>query len=578
MGTPHSPWQRLHGLPLAATLALSLLVACAPAPPPAAPAAQATSAPAAPTTAPKPAAQAPASGQAAQPAATQPAGQTAAQPAAGATQPAGQTAAQPAAGTTQAPTGTLTFIQSLLPIVADPHVEYLNSSWGVNYSIYDPLARVDEEGKLTPYLATSWKMEDPTTWIFQLRRDAKWHDGAPVTSKDVVFSIQRLLDPATKSYWTGIYSYVTGAEAIDDYSVRIKTKSLVVALPQDFGRMAMLPKDQFEKAGKDAFFQKPIGSGPFKFVSQVQGERMTLEANEQYWGEKPKVKTLVLKQVSDAATRVAELMAGTADIVDGIPPNEVERINGSGTSSVLAAPTVRRIMLQFAISTTPELKDARIRQAVGYAIDAEAINKGIYGGKAGVQTGWLDRFSFGYNKDLKPRQYDPAKSKQLLAEAGYPDGMPIDFTSFKGRFLLDDEVSLAIADYLGKGGFKVNFKSMEFATFSTAMNKGELRGVFLSSSGNSTGDPDQVFRSFDSKRQALYVIDPALDALIDKQASETDPVKRAAAVAEVDAYIHTNTLDLNLMTVPGLYGLNKRVQGWKPSPFEVFSFVSASVR
>jgi peptide/nickel transport system substrate-binding protein len=504
-------------------------------------------------------------------AAAAPAGQPAA--------PAGLTAApaaQPAAPA--APTGTLTFIQSLLPIVADPHVEYLNSSWGVNYSIYDPLARVDEQGKLQPYLATSWKMEDPNTWIFMLRKDARWHDGTPVTSKDVVFSIQRLLDPATKSYWTAIYSYVAGADAVDDYTVRIRTKSLVVALPQDFGRMAMLPKDQFEKAGKDAFFAHPIGSGPFKFVSQVRGERMTLEANEQYWGEKPKVKTLILKQVTDAATRVSELMAGTGDIVDGIPPNELARINASNIASVVAAPTVRRILLEFALSTTPELNDERVRKAIAHALDAEAINTGIYNGQAGKQTGWLDRFSFGYNRDLKPYPYDPAKSKQLLADAGFPNGMPLDFTSFKGRFLLDDEISLAIADYLTKAGFKLNFKSMEFATFSTAMNNKELKGVFLSSSGNSTGDPDQVFRSFDSKRQALYVVDPALDVLIGKQAQETDLTKRAAAVAEVDAYLHGHMLDLNLMTVPGLYGVNKRVQGWKPSPFEVYSFVTATVK
>src|SRR3990172_5693439 len=339
----------------------------------------------------------------------------------------------------QAPRGTLTFVQSLLPLVADPHVEFLNSSFHVQYAMFDPLARVNEEGKLTPYLATSWKWESPTSWVFELRKGVKWHDGAPFTSKDVVFSISRILDPATRSIWGRIYSFVERAESIDDYTVRIRTKVPSVAVPQDFGRMAMLPKDQFERIGKDAFFQKPVGTGPFKFVRQVRGEEIVMEANLNYWGGPPKVRTLVFKQVTDEATRVAELLAGTADIVDGIPPADAARVNASGRATVTFAPTVRRILLEFAVLTTPELKDRRVRVAVAHAINGRAINLAIYGGQAGRQTGYLDRFSWGYNQSLKPYIYDPAKSKRLLAEAGFPNGMPLVFLMGRGRFLLDSE-------------------------------------------------------------------------------------------------------------------------------------------
>ncbi|MGQ0569093.1 MAG: ABC transporter substrate-binding protein [Armatimonadota bacterium] len=478
----------------------------------------------------------------------------------------------------QAPRGTLTFVQSLLPLTPDPHVEFLNSSFHVQYAMFDPLARVNEDGKLTPYLATSWKWESPTSWVFELRRNVRWHDGAPFTSKDVVWSISRILDPATRSIWGRIYSFVERAEAIDDHTVRIRTKTPSVAVPQDFGRMAMLPKDQFERAGKDAFFQRPIGTGPFKFVRQVRGEQIVMEANLQYWGGPAKVKTLIFKGVTDEATRVAELLAGTADIVDGIPPADAQRVNASGRANVIFAPTVRRVLLDFAVLTTPELKDKKVRLAVAHAINTRAINIAVYGGQAGRQTGWLDRFSWGYNTSLKPYIYDPAKSKRLLAEAGFPNGLPLTFMMGRGRFLLDHEVGLAIADFLGKAGFTIDFKVFEWGTYSAMRTRKEFKGVYMLSSGNSTGEPDQVFRTFDSQREAIYIVDQKLDDLIHEQMGEPNREKRAKIVATVDAYVHENMLSFNLMTIPGVYGLNKRVTGFKPSPFEIFTFANVGVQ
>jgi peptide/nickel transport system substrate-binding protein len=483
----------------------------------------------------------------------------------------------PARVEAQAPKGTLTFVQSLLPLTPDPHVEFLNSSFHVQYAMFDPLARVNEDGKLTPYLATSWKWETPTSWVFDLRRNVRWHDGTLFTSKDAAWSINRIMDPATRSIWGRIYSFVDRAEAVDDYTLRVRLKSPSVAVPQDFGRMAILPKDQFERMGKDAFFQRPIGTGPFRFERQVRGEQIVMEANLRYWGGPPKVKTLVFKQVADEATRVAELMAGTADIVDGIPPTDAARVNGSGRAVVQFAPTVRRVLLEFAVSTTPELKDRRVRVAVAHAINTRAINNAVYGGQAGKQTGWLDRYSWGYNQSLKPYIYDPARAKRLLAEAGFPNGLPITFMMGRGRFLLDHEVGLAIADFLGKAGFTVDFKVFEWGTYAAMRTRKEFRGVYMLSSGNSTGEPDQVFRTFDSEREAIYIVDPKLDDLIHSQMGERDRDKRAKIVAAVDSYVHENMLSFNMMTIPGVYGLNKRVKGWKASPYEIFSFSGISV-
>ena len=476
------------------------------------------------------------------------------------------------------PTGTLTISQATIVPLMDPHALTTNSQFSIYYSVWDPLSRVDEEGKLQNYLAESWQNETPTSWIVKLRKDVKWHDGSPFTAKDVVFSVQRLLDPATKSIWTAVYSYVTGAEAVDDYTARIKTKTLVVNVPQDFGRMQMMPKDAYEKLGRDAFLKTPVGTGPFKFVKMAAGDSITLEANMDYYKGPPKIKTLIWKQVPDPATRVAELLAGTSDIVISLPPNEVTRINNSPNAKITSGGSVIRVMLNFAQSTTPALKDVRVREAAIRAIDADAINKAIYGGMAGKQTGWLDKNSFGYNKELKPYTYDPAKSKQLLAAAGYPNGLPITFMMRKGDFLLVDEVALAVVDYLKKGGFDVTFQSFENAAFTQMGARGEYKGIYLLASRNSTGDPDQVLRALDPKREDKYVLDKDLEKLIDTQASEPDVTKRAAAVAAVDKYIQDNYLAFNMMTVPSLDGVNNRVSNFKQSPFDVYSVYPLAVK
>lgn len=557
--------QALRGLVGLGATTLLASVACQQAAP-AAP----TAAPAKPTTAPTTAPAKPAAAATAAPAAPAAKPAEAAKPAA-----AAPAAARPAV----TPTGTLTYAQQLLPVSLDPHVEFVNSSFTYLYSLYDPLTLVDQDGKLQPYLATSWKAEGPTTWFFEMRKEATWHDGSPVTANDVKWSVERFLNPDTKSGWRAVYTNIIDRiDVVNDNAFRVQLKTPSVAIPYDVARWWVLPRNIYEKVGKDAFFEKPVGSGPYRFVRAVKGERLELEANEQYWNGAPRIKTLVFKQVPDASTRVAEALSGASDVVDAIPPNEIARINASQNTQMVVFPTVRRILLDMAIETTPELKDVRVRKAIAHAIDYDAINQAIYDGKAGKQTGWLDRFSWGYNKDLKPLGYDPARARALLTEAGYANGLPLQYWVGKGRFLGDEDVALAVTDYLNKAGFKVDLKIQEFAVFQAARARKEYRGIYMLSSGNSLGDPDQVSRALDSKRESLYVLDPELDNLIRAQQSEVDTTKRAAAVAAMDTYIHENALSLNLMTVPGFFAVNKRVEGFRPSPYEIHTFYGASVK
>jgi len=499
-------------------------------------------------------------------------------PAADTTQSPGSTSA-PSAGATvdTGPSGTLTIAQQAILPRPDPYALTTNMEHSIVLSMYDPLSRVNEEGVLTYYLAESYEPQGDNAWLVHLKQGVKWTDGSEFSADDVVFTINRMKDPDTKTIWTAVYSYIDSAEVVDKYTVKINTNRRVVNLPQDYGRMSMMPKAAFESMGADAFFANPVTSGPFKFVELVPGERFVLEANMDYHLGPPKVKNLIIKQVPDAATRVAEAVTGASDIVFDIPPTEIANINGSGKAKVIEYPGVGRIVLEFAISTTPALEDIRVREAAFLAIDADAINNAIYGGAGGNQTGWMDRHTFGQNKTLVSHGYDPDRARQLLIDAGYPNGLPIDFTIRTPDGLLTEDVALVMNDMLKAVGFQTNFVTLEAAEFTKRRNDSQMTGLWLQGSRNSTGDPDQILRAYDPARESKYLFDDQLTALILAQASEPDPAKRAIAVAAVDKYIHDNYLGYNVLTWPGIDSVSNRVSGYIPSPFEVRDFRNVSV-
>jgi peptide/nickel transport system substrate-binding protein len=483
--------------------------------------------------------------------------------------------ASPGGGGTSS--GTLTVAQQAILPRPDPYALTTNMEHSIVLSMFDPLSRVNEEGELTYYLAESYEPESETSWIVNLKPGVMWSDGTEFTAEDVKFTIERMLDPATDSIWTAVYSYIESAEVVDTHTVRINTTRQVVNLPQDYGRLSMMPKAAFESMGADAFFADPVTSGPFLFSELVPGERFVLEANPNYHLGPPQVQNLIFKQVPDASTRVAEAVTEASDIVFDIPPTEIENVNSSGVAEVLAYPGVGRVVLEFAIATTPELEDPRVREAAFLAINAEEINETIYGGAGGLQTGWFDRHTFGQNTELEAHGYDPERARELLAEAGFPDGLEIPFTIRTPDGLLTEDVGLAVDAMLNEAGFITDFQTLEAAEFVERTNDGAHVGLYMRGSRNSTGDPDQILRAYDPKREDKYILDETLEAMIDAQAAEPDPEARAVLVAEIDEYIHTNFLGFNILTWPGIEAVNNRVEGFVPSPFEVRWFHEVSV-
>lgn len=465
---------------------------------------------------------------------------------------------------------------AILP-TTDPYSLTLTDQWQDVYAMYDPLSLVNNSGQLQNYLADSWKNESPTSWLVTLKKGLKWSDGSPITSADVVFSVQRLLNPATKTIWTAALSYLASATAVGQYSVQITTKTPVANLPRDFGRMAIMPKAAFQKMGATAFFAHPVTSGPYMFESMVPGSSITLKANPTYHGGAPKVQTLVFRQVPDEATRVADVLSGAADIAMAIAPTDIQRVDSSGNAVAVSTASIERIQIDFTIKTDPTLQNPAVREAVYRAIDPSAINQAIYYGKGGLVSGYLSNLTAGYCTGVNKVPYSPNVARQLLSSASYSNGLPINVYGPEPSYLSADDVNLAIIDELDKAGFKATYKPLEKTTFNTMYSQGQLNGLVIQGIANTTGDADQMLRNIDSKRSDPEMQDAGLEELIDSQEADFNQASRDDTICQISKYVTSHYLSMTVMTTPNIAAVNKHVQGFQLSPYLVQLYTGVGI-
>ncbi|HEY3057869.1 MAG TPA: ABC transporter substrate-binding protein [Chloroflexota bacterium] len=391
---------------------LSLLAACAPSTPPAAP----TQAPAAPAPTQAPAAPAPTKPAAAAPAPTQ--APAAAPTTAPAAKPAATTAPAAAAA---APTGTLRYAsadfgsESLDPIVID-------SLWG--WAMYDALLTFDPQGNVIGNVAESYELSpDGLTWTFKIRKGIKFWNGDPLNANDVVFSLTRFGSKESTNPWSPyILKNNESITAKDDDTVVFKALKPEPALKIPFAWTRILPKNYFEKVGQDGFREKPMGSGPYKFGKWTPKTTMEFEANSDYWGPKPQWAKIVETLVPEEATRVAQLERGEADIIGNLGFDRLTELKGKGYRlQEVGLPTAANISFPGTFMTKGPTSDVKVRQAMSYAINRQEICDTFYKGLAKPGGWWFfSDQTWGFDSSFKPDPYDPAKAKALLQEAGYP--------------------------------------------------------------------------------------------------------------------------------------------------------------
>ncbi len=440
------------------------------------------------------------------------------------------------------------------PSTAPPQI----TPFGMLYAIHDALVRPYPGQKMGPSLAESWsESEDGLVYEFRLRPDLKFHNGDKLTTEDVKFSFERYSGAAAKT----LHEHVTQVEIVDPRVVRFHLGAPWPDFMTFFGTTAsaagiVLPKHYLTEVGDDGFKKHPIGAGPYKFVSGKPGIEYVLEAFPDYWRRVPNVKTLVMRSVPEATTRALMVRTGEADIGIALDGPDAEGLQKAGIQ-IVATKHASIFWIEFARQWDPKSPwhDKRLRLAVNYALDRKDINQAACLGfcpPAGVIVPRVMEFAL----QVEPLPYDPDKAKQLLAEAGYPNGIDAgDFAAIPGF----PTVAEAVVNDLNAVGIRVRFRQMERATFYASWLEKKLPALYMVASGNSGNAASRVDSFIWSKGAYANGGYPDIDELFLRQAGERDVAKREAMLDQIQQLTIDRVMFAPIMDLRALNGIGPRV-------------------
>lgn len=324
---------------------------------------------------------------------------------------------------------------------------------------------LERNGEIIPWLAESWEYSDDNrSLIFNIRKGVTAHDGSAVTAEDVAWSINRFREI---SVGRSSLAVVTEVVALDDTRVKVTTEEPFAPLLNTFTYtlIGVYSKDAYDAVGNDEQFSlHPVGPGPYQFVEWVPGQRLVLEAFEDYWAGTPAIKTIEFRTILDEASRIAALEAGEIDVIHAFSPLEADRLSQNPDIKVINPRSAGFIRLNFN-TQRPPFDDPRVRHAIAYGIDRELISKAVFLGTAPVAHSLVPSEAYGYTDEFDVYEYNPDRARELLAEAGVPN-LSFELAYGSGRYLLDNEVVTVVQAQLAEIGVNVRIRSMEWAQFS----------------------------------------------------------------------------------------------------------------
>lgn len=435
----------------------------------------------------------------------------------------------------------------------------LITPYGVLYALHDALVRPMPGEKIGNSLAESWtESPDGLVYTFKLRQGLKFHNGDPCTTADVKFSFERYKGSSAAEYKANVQR----VEMIDPLTIRFHLKEPWPDFMTFFGTTAtaaglVVPKQYVEKVGEDGFKKHPIGLGPYKFVSFTPGVELVLEAYEGYWRKIPNVKRLVIKGVPEGATRLAMLKKGEADLVSAMQGPLAEEVKRDPKLTLVDTRHPSMFWIEFPEQWDPKSvwHDKRVRLAANYALDRQAINEAAclgYCPPAGVIVPRL----LDYALPAEPFPYNPEKAKQLLTEAGYPNGFDA------GEFVPIppfSEVGEAVVNYLNAVGIRTRMRTMERAAFYTAWKEKKLRGLFMPGAGISGNAATRVESFIYSKGAHASGGYADIDDLFEKQARERDSAKRQAMLHRIQEMTIERVMFAPVYDLRGLTGVGSKI-------------------
>lgn len=448
-----------------------------------------------------------------------------------------------------------------------PYDHSSGALYGVWQHMMEPLVEFDyQQARFVGRLAESWEYRGKE-WEFRLRKGVRFHDGSPLTSEDVAFSIDRMKNDK-KSLQRRSFRNVQEVRTPDEHTVVVVTKKpSVTFLSRGVRNRFVMSKTVADRYGKDVD-KHPTGTGPYKFVSFKRDGDLVLTRNDDYWGPKPAVRDLVWRKVVEVSSRMAGLEAGQTDVMDRVPVHEVARLNRNPRVGVRSVPGLRIYFFAFNVNYKP-WDNKLVRQAANYCVDADAIVKNIFDGNGEVLQGPVGPRVIGYNPDLKRYPYDPKKARELLAKAGHPDGVDVKLHYSPGKYEKDTELVQVVANQMSKGGFRVQIVPQEWVVFwgRGGVNGGKVPFYYIGRGSVLDADTPlyQYFRTGGSKRTNFSHAE--FDQLVDAEQAESDDAKRLSILRKMSEVIMDEAPLIPLYQLFDHYGAARNID-WNPRPDE----------
>lgn len=472
----------------------------------------------------------------------------------------------------------------------DPANHRSRISEGIIRNMYDGILARDDQMLVWPELAESFDQLDDVTYEAKLRKGVMFHDGSEMTAEDVKYTFDRLTKEGAMGGQTSPRKSLLGplveTSVVDEYTVRFTLANAWPVFPRMLPFQEVVSKAFVEKVGTEGLATQANGTGPFKLVDWRQGDSVIMERFDGYYGGADGIEPVgpartdrvIFRVIPESASRVAALLAGEVDLINELPVHAMKRVEDNPDTKVLKTLGTRSFFILLN-TTKPPFDDARVRKAANHAVDKQIIIDRILNGLAVPINGILSPQSFGHNPNLPAYDHDPEKAKQLLADAGYPDGIDVVLdaeTPFK-------DIAEALAASMASGGVRAKVQLWERNALRASWDpkKPKEREMYFSSWGSGALDPAGIFVPVlrtDARGNRSGYSNAEVDRLLDAANGEADQEKRSQMYQDAQIIVNDEAPLVFLWLPQDIYGANARLEGWKPSGRGIIKLHDAYLR
>lgn len=446
----------------------------------------------------------------------------------------------------------------------------------ISNQVVERLLNFGYEGEgYIPMLATEWEYLNQDTIRLTLREGVSFTNGEPFNAEAAKWSLDQMMVAPPYATFVALLDRI---EVVDDYTVDViakePTPEFLMMNALALGSFMYPPVYTQEAGVLEGFGEHPIGTGPFVFVEWVKDDRIVLDANPDYWGGAPAFEQLVFRPIPEAAARVAALEAGDIDFTIDVSLDAFQRLENNPDIVTVAAPggRVYRVTMSTLDPESP-LSNVEVRRALRHAVDPDAILEFVLGGRGRRVNQIVDATTFGYNDDIPTIEFDPDLARQMLADAGYPDGVTLNFDYTNGRYPQDSEIAQLVASQLEEAGVTVNQNVLESGEFLNRLVTLGLKELFYSGS-LTPPDAHDAYASYTCGFRYAYYCNEEFDNLYFEAAITTDADARQEVYNQLSQILHDDAHVIPMFVMNDLYAHRAGISGWTPSRDQFLDFTS----